>query len=117
ESGAAVPRMTCSVSDAFLRWFLVYQACRGTYRIHEWMSAFQFVQDNAGSPRNTAAFRRANSANVVGSIPNILCASRQIRDLEHFNRSLVCSSRASAKEAESPVVNRACLLSSGVTFT
>src|SRR5262249_4305827 len=48
-------------------------------------------------PRNTAALRAANSANVVGRTPNRSCVWRRTADSAPLRRSLNSSSRASAK--------------------
>src|SRR5262249_47216626 len=65
------------------------------------------------SPRNTAAFRRANSSKVVGRTPNASCVSRYTIDSGRLRRSAKSSSSASARSGGTPAANRICLFFSG----
>jgi hypothetical protein len=75
--------------------------------------------DGTTSPRNTAALRRANSANVVGRMPNAICVSgcTTPSPVAPFLRSLACTSSASAIQEGTPAASSARVLSAGGTLT
>ena len=84
--------------------------------LHRLRAAWCSHATAAASPRKAAAWRFANSANVVGFTPNSSWVPSSTRDCGCRRRSAACSSSASTMNGGRPAASIARRRSSGLTF-